>query len=63
MTPAMTTIATYTGPDPAVKDAFLQIESFIGDMENAELTDGSTVYCEDVVEALNVLIARLNPST
>lgn len=56
----MATIKNYTGTDSAIKDAVLEIEGFIGDMENVETIDGGTIYCEDVVEALNVLIDRMN---
>ena len=54
-------IKTYSGQDPALKDAFLALETFIGDMENAELADDSTIDASDAVHALNILIERLNP--
>jgi hypothetical protein len=58
----MTTIADYRSLSPEVQAHIAQIEDFIGDMENAELADGSTVYAEDVVVALNGLIAALAPT-
>lgn len=53
-------IMIYTGGEKAIADAVCELETFIGDMENAELADGSTVYCPEAVLALNVLIGRLN---
>jgi hypothetical protein len=53
-------IKTYRGQDPALKDALLELENFIGDMENAVLADDSTIDASDAVKALNILIERLN---
>lgn len=55
----MTTIADYRSLPPEVQAHIAQIEDFIGDMENADLADGSTVYAEDVTVALNGIIAAL----
>lgn len=55
----METIKNYTGTDPAIKDAFLELEGFIGDVENAETVDDGTFDCSDAVKALNVLIDAL----
>lgn len=56
----METIKNYTGTDPAIRDAFLELEGVIGDMENADLADGSTFDCSDAVKAMNVLLDALN---
>jgi hypothetical protein len=53
-------IKTYRGQDPALKDALLKIEDFIGYVENAVLADDSTIDASDAVTALNTLIERLN---
>jgi hypothetical protein len=56
------TIKIYNGGDPKIAEAVCQLETFIGDMENLELADDSTVYAPEAVAALNVLIERLNRS-
>ena len=58
----MSAIKNYVGSNPEIKNAIVELECFICDMENAELTDGSTVDCEDAVRAMNVIIDALNPS-
>lgn len=55
----MTTIADYRSLPPDIQAHVAEIEDFIGDMENADLADGSTVYAEDVTVALNGLIEAL----
>ena len=56
-------IKNYTGPDVVVADACRDLEIFIGDMDNAELADDSTVDTSDPVRALNIIIDRLNGET
>lgn len=54
------TIKNYTGTSPTIKAAFLDLETFIGDMDNADLADDSTVDTYDVVRALNVIVDAIN---
>ncbi len=56
----MVTTKNYTGKNADIKNAIVELECWIGDMETAELTDGSTIDCEDAVKALNVLIDAVN---
>jgi hypothetical protein len=50
------TIQNYSGEDPEIRKAAGVLEDFIGDMENAEFADDSTLDASDAVAALNVLI-------
>lgn len=54
------TIQNYEGNDPEISVAVTTLECFIGDMENAELADDSTVDASDAAWALNLLTGRLN---
>jgi hypothetical protein len=56
------TIKPYCGGNPEIATAVTELEIFIGDMDNADLADDSTVDTSDAVKALNVLIDRLNGS-
>lgn len=53
------TIKTYTGPDVGASQCLVTLESFIGDMDNAELADDSTVDTSDAVTAINGLVWSL----
>lgn len=50
------TIKTYQGSSIGASQCLVTLESFIGDMENAELADDSTVDASDAVTAINGLI-------
>mgnify|MGYP001611600072 CR=1 FL=1 len=50
------TIKTYRGSSVGVSQCLVTLEGFIGDMENAELADDSTVDASDAVTAINALI-------
>jgi hypothetical protein len=54
------TIKNYIGKDAVIANACRDLEIFIGDMDNAGLTDDSTVDTTDPVRALNILIDKLN---
>lgn len=55
-----TPIKAYNGQDPAIRDAIAKLEDFIGDVDNADLADDSTVDTLPAVDGLNILIERLN---
>ncbi len=50
------TIKTYQGSSIGASQCLVTLENFIGDMENADLSDGSTVDASDAVTAINGLI-------
>lgn len=50
------TIKTYAGSDVSVSQCLVTLESFIGDMDNAELADDSTIDTANAVTAINGLI-------
>lgn len=52
-------IKTYTGSDVGASQCLVTLEGFIGDMDNAELADDSTVDTSDAVTAINGLIWSL----
>lgn len=54
-------IRNYSGPDREVAAAVTVLEIFIGDMDNAELADDSTVDTAAAAKALDLLIGKLNP--
>lgn len=56
-------IRNYSGPDREVAVAVTELEVFIGDMDNAELADDSTVDVTGAAKALDLLISKLNPPT
>lgn len=57
----MTTFDRYNGPAGPIRSALLELEVFIGDLDGAEIDDG-TVDAEDAVKAFNVIVAALNPA-
>lgn len=52
-------IKTYQGSDIGVSQCLVTLEGFVGDMDNAELADDSTVDTSDAVIAINGLIWSL----
>ena len=56
---AMETIKVYHGNDVGASQCLVTLEGFIGDMDNAELADDSTVDTSDAVTAINGLIWSL----
>jgi hypothetical protein len=53
------TIKTYQANDVGASQCLVTLEGFIGDMDNAELADDSTVDTSDAVTAINGLIWSL----
>ena len=56
------TIKTYQGNDAGASQCLVTLEGFIGDMDNAELADDSTVDTSDAVTAINGLIHSIERS-
>lgn len=55
----METIKVYETSDIGASQSLVTLEGFIGDMDNAELADDSTVDTSDAVTAINGLIFAL----
>jgi hypothetical protein len=53
------TIKTYQANDVGASQCLVTLEGFIGDMDNAELADDSTVDTSDAITAINGLIWSL----
>ena len=54
------TINIYKTGDIAASQCLVTLEAFIGDMDNAELADDSTVDVSEAVTAINGLICALD---
>lgn len=55
----MTTFDTYAELPELIRNALLELESFIGDLDGVDTADDGTIDADDAVKAFNVVVAAL----